>query len=881
MGWLARLRNSWSHAGDTFDEEARFHLDQRTDEYIRGGMTAEAARRAALKRFGSVALATDRTGDADRFRWVDDFRRDAGYGLRTLRRSPGFALLAILCLTLGIGANAAVFGWIEGILLRPFPLVVDQDRLFAVVSTNRGSYRDDMAWPDWLDLQRGSALVDAFIAEKITGSTLSVGDRAERTIGSVVSANYFDAIGVHPILGRGFSPGDDIGRNAHPLTVISYEMWQERFHGDPDVVGRTQVLSGLPHTIVGVAPKGFYGTFVGYAFQFWVPVSMQAQFQGGGYRLEDRGARWIEGFVRLKPGVTMDQAQAELSAIMARLERDFPETNTGRGIRLYPLWQTPFNGAASMRPTLTVALGVVLAVLLIACANVGILLLVRAFARRQEMTVRLSIGAGRGRLIRQLLTEGLILATIAGAGGFAIARWLRDALALIAPARSGITPRFAGELDWRVFAAGMVVCLGSTVLFGLVPALATSDINLADALRGASGSVDASRRAGWLRSSLVVVQVALSVVLLVGAGLVIKSFQAMRSASPGFTTDGVVTTALDLIGAGYDAGRARILQDELLRRLRAVNGVQSAAVSASTPFSYASFAMARIAVDGYDAPRDQQPTAEFNTISADYFTTLGISIVAGRAFTDADDERAARVAIVDETMAARFWRGANPVGSRVQANGQWMSVVGVARPIKMHNLLDAPSPYFYVPARQNPIRNFAFHIRTRLGAAALRPLLVAEIQTLDANIAPSELLTMREQVDRMATAQQVALPMLIVFGAIALTLAVIGLYAVMSATVAQGTRQLALRAALGAEASDLMRLVLARGMAVTAIGVAAGAACAFGTTRLMGYLLYQVSPRDPIVFAAALLVVAVSAAVTCLIPAWRATRTDPLQALRA
>jgi len=881
MGWLARLRNSWSHAGDTFDEEARFHLDQRTDEYIRGGMTAEAARRAALKRFGSVALATDRTGDADRFRWVDDFRRDAGYGLRTLRRSPGFALLAILCLTLGIGANAAVFGWIEGILLRPFPLVVDQDRLFAVVSTNRGSYRDDMAWPDWLDLQRGSALVDAFIAEKITGSTLSVGDRAERTIGSVVSANYFDAIGVHPILGRGFSPGDDIGRNAHPLTVISYEMWQERFHGDPDVVGRTQVLSGLPHTIVGVAPKGFYGTFVGYAFQFWVPVSMQAQFQGGGYRLEDRGARWIEGFVRLKPGVTMDQAQAELSAIMARLERDFPETNTGRGIRLYPLWQTPFNGAASMRPTLTVALGVVLAVLLIACANVGILLLVRAFARRQEMTVRLSIGAGRGRLIRQLLTEGLILATIAGAGGFAIARWLRDALALIAPARSGITPRFAGELDWRVFAAGMVVCLGSTVLFGLVPALATSDINLADALRGASGSVDASRRAGWLRSSLVVVQVALSVVLLVGAGLVIKSFQAMRAASPGFTTDGVVTTALDLIGAGYDAGRARILQDELLRRLRAVNGVQSAAVSASTPFSYASFAMARIAVDGYDAPRDQQPTAEFNTISADYFTTLGISIVAGRAFTDADDERAARVAIVDETMGARFWRGANPVGSRVQANGQWMSVVGVARPIKMHNLLDAPSPYFYVPARQNPIRNFAFHIRTRLGAAALRPLLVAEIQTLDANIAPSELLTMREQVDRMATAQQVALPMLIVFGAIALTLAVIGLYAVMSATVAQGTRQLALRAALGAEASDLMRLVLARGMAVTAIGVAAGAACAFGTTRLMGYLLYQVSPRDPIVFAAALLVVAVSAAVTCLIPAWRATRTDPLQALRA
>ncbi|HEY6214060.1 MAG TPA: ABC transporter permease, partial [Vicinamibacterales bacterium] len=435
MGWLRRLRNSLSNDAASFDEEARFHLDHRIDEYVRGGMTRDQAERAALKRFGSVAAAQDRTADADGFRWIEDFRRDLAYGLRMLRRSPGFSLLAVLCLTLGIGANAAVFSWIEGILLRPFPLVVDQDRLFAVVSTNRGSFRDDMSWPDWLDLQRSSTLVDAFIAEKITGTTLSVGDRAERAPGSVVSANYFDAIGVRPILGRGFVPDEDVGRNAHPVAVISYQMWQERFHGDAGVVGRTQSLGGLPHTIVGVAPKGFYGTFVGYAFQFWVPASMQAQFQGR-YALEDRSARWIEGFVRLKRGVTIDQAQAELSAVMARLEQDYPETNRGRGVMLYPLWQTPFNGATSMRPTLLVALGVVLAVLLIACANVGNLLLVRAFARQQEMTIRLSIGAGRGRLVRQLFTEGLILSAIAGAGGFAIARWLRDALAVVSPPRS-------------------------------------------------------------------------------------------------------------------------------------------------------------------------------------------------------------------------------------------------------------------------------------------------------------------------------------------------------------------------------------------------------------------------------------------------------------
>src|SRR5712691_1369609 len=390
--------------------------------------------------------------------------QDLQFGFRMLRRTPGFSLLAILCLTLGIGANAAVFSWIEGILLRPYPLVSDQDRLLAVVGTNRGSLgTNDMSWPDWLDLKRNCTLVDAFIAEKITGTTLSIGDRAERAPGSMVSANYFDAIGVHPILGRGFEPGEDTGRNAHPVTVISYQTWQDRFHGDPAIIGKTQVLNGLPHTIVGVTPKGFYGTFVGYAFQFWVPVSMQAQFDAGVYKLEDRGARWIEGWVRPKPGVTIEQAQAELTALAARLETDYPETNRGRGIRLFPLWQTPFNNAGALLPTLGIALVVVLSVLLIACANVGNLLLVRAFARQQEMTIRLSVGAGRGRLVKQLLTEGLILSVVSAAGGYVVANWLRDALALLTPPRGGILLRLPGELDWRVLALSAGTCLVSTL----------------------------------------------------------------------------------------------------------------------------------------------------------------------------------------------------------------------------------------------------------------------------------------------------------------------------------------------------------------------------------------------------------------------------------
>jgi len=291
MGAIRRLLNSLTTSDDGFNEEVRFHIDQRTERNIRNGMSPADARRDAIRRFGNAAVASERTRDANLFRWLDDLRRDTGYGLRMLTRTPGFAALSILCLMLGIGANAAVFSWIEGILLRPFPLVADENRLFAVTGIDRGTPgHTDVSWPDWLDLQRGSTLADAFIAEKITGTTLSVGDRAERVPGSMVSANYFDAIGVRPLLGRGFAPGEDTGRNAHPVTVISYQAWQDRFHGDPAIVGRTQMLNGLPHTIVGVAPQGFFGTFVGYAFQFWVPASMQPQFSGGVYKLDDRSA---------------------------------------------------------------------------------------------------------------------------------------------------------------------------------------------------------------------------------------------------------------------------------------------------------------------------------------------------------------------------------------------------------------------------------------------------------------------------------------------------------------------------------------------------------------------------------------------------------------
>src|SRR3984893_3826731 len=530
MRWRYKLLLLWrslfhrNKAELDLSEELQFHLQNQIDEYIALGMDAQEAGHAAFRSLGGVEQVKEECREARKMNLIENFVRDMRLGLRMLRRSPGFSVLAMLCLTLGIGANAAVFSWVEGILFRPYPLVSHQERLAALAGTVRGE-RDQTSWPDLLDVQRSCTLCETLFVSSITGATLSIGERAQVTTGSLVSANYFDAIGVHPILGRGFEPGEDTGRNAHPLVVISYHLWQTRFRGDPEIIGKTERLDNVVHTIIGVAPERFYGTFVGRGIEFWVPASMVEVYNGGSYKLEDRGARWAEAYVRLRPGVTRNQAQQEISAIAARLETDYPDTNRGIGITLAPVWQTPFNNAGSLLPTLEIMLAVVVFVLLIACANVGNLLLVRSFARRHEMTVRLAIGAGRGRIVKQLFTEGLILSAFGAAGGLLVAHWCRHALILLFPSRAGVAMHLPGEIDWRVLALSAGVCLLTTLLLGLVPAMQTSKIDLAGALKADSSGVVGSRGRAWVRSGLVVVQVSLSFVLLVGAGLLIQSLQ--------------------------------------------------------------------------------------------------------------------------------------------------------------------------------------------------------------------------------------------------------------------------------------------------------------------------------------------------------------------
>ena len=869
------------HPLDGVHEEIRDHIERETDDNIARGMSPADARDAALRRFGNVTLAVENTRAVWIAVWVDQLLQDVRFGLRLLRRNAGFSAIAILCLTLGIGANTAVLSWIEGVLLRPYPLVLDEDRVFVIAGTAPEATKGTgMSWPDFQDLARSATTVEALIADRITGATLGLIDqKAERAPGSLVSANYFSALGVKPVLGRGFEPGEDVGRNAHPVVVISYQLWQRRFANSPKAVGTAIRLNGVPHTIIGVAPEGFFGTFVGYQFQFWVPASMQEVFDSGGYKLEERGARWIEGFVRVSPGVTRAQAQTELSAIADRLQREYPATNRGRDLVLKPLWQSPFNPMDALVPTLTMALVVAAMLLVITCANVGNLLLLKSVARRRELTIRLAVGAGRTRLVRQLLTEAIVLSTMSGLCGLVAAYWARGALVLLFPPR-GTTPlRLPADIDWRVLALSIAIAFTATLLFGLVPAMLASKVDLVGGLKAdTSGAVGGRAPA---RAALVFVQVALSFVLLVGAGLVVESLQHMRAASPGFDADRLLVSYIDMAAAGYDTKRASVFKDRVIERIDALPGVESAAFVGGAPFAYAGGASAPVAVDGYEAPPDQTPTVDYAQIGPGYLATLGIALVAGREFTRDDDERSDPVAIVNEPMAERYWRGRDPVGWRVVVGGRSMRVVGVAKLSKYRDLMEPSRPFFYVPLRQSNALGPTLMIRTTLSPAAIVMALTSEVRALDASLTPDLPMTMREQINRMNQSTAMAVMLLTAFGGTALIMAAIGLYGVMSFNVTQNARELALRLALGANRSILLRRVLAGGLLLTGGGVVCGAVAALGLTKLLGTLLYDVNPRDPRVFSLAGATMVVAAVAACVVPAWRATRTDPVTALRA
>jgi len=806
-------------------------------------------------------------------------KEDLKYGLRVLARRPGFTLVAALTLALGIGATTAIFSVVNAVLLRPLPFA-DPDRL--VVALHDGA--NPVSPADFADWRDQSQVLSDLTAVEIWGPYLAGPDRREQMGAVRATAGLFDMLGTAPLLGRTFQAGED-RPGAAPVVVLSHGLWQRRFGGDTGIVGQRLALDGVSYEVIGVMPPEFqFPLFWAMKAEMWGPLALAD-------RTGARASRSLRVFGRLKPGVTLGQAQAEMGAIARRLAEAYPRTNAGLGVTVLPLHQKVVGG---VRPLLLVLLGAVGCVLLISCVNVANLLLVRASGRNREMAVRQALGASRLRLARQMLTESLLLSGLGGAAGLALAFWATQALTANLPAET-LPRQQAIGLDGRALAFTTLMALLTGLVFGLAPALQAGRADLNSGLKEGGRDAAGGGRARRVRSLLVVAEVALALVLLIGAGLMIRSFAQLQRVDPGFDPSNLLTMTVSVTGSQHAEGpRRAAFFGELLDRVRALPGAESASAINHLPLGGDVWGT-RFTIEGRPAPAPGEvPGATFRVTRPDYFRVMRIPLRAGRDFTEQDDERAPGVAIVNETLARLHWPGEDALGRRIklgspEADGRWLTVVGVAKDVKQAEWAAAPRAELYQPYLQAAeyLRRPAPHVSylTLVVRAAgdpmrLAPAVEREVRALDKDAPVAEVATMESVIARKMWQPRLSMFLLGSFAALAVALAAVGIYGVMSYAVAQRTHELGLRMALGAEPRRVLRLVLAQGLKLALAGVGLGLLSAYALTRVMGSLLYGVSATDPVTFAGVAVLLALVALLACYVPALRATRVDPLVALR-
>jgi macrolide transport system ATP-binding/permease protein len=812
------------------------------------------------------------------YRWEDEMIQDLRYGMRMLIKNFGFTVVAVLSLALGTGANAAIFSIINTVMLRPLPV----ERPEQVVSLNNAAENRTFAtfsYPNYKDFRDRNDVFSGLIAYRYAPLSLSYDGVNERLWGYLVTGNYFEVLGVSAALGRAIAPDDDRAPGAHPVTVVSYKCWQQRFGGRPDVVGQDVIVNGRGYEIIGVAPRGFYGTEIISAPEMWFPMAMQAQIEVGSSWLDKRGAEnlFVQG--RLKPGVRVAQAQAALNSIALELEREFPTLNEGKRITVSP----PGLIGSTMRGPVLGFVGLLMVVvglvLVLACTNLANLLLARATERRKEIAVRLALGASRLRIIRQLLTESLLLAFGGGLLGLLLASWLvKLAVAIKLPIDIPLVIDL--QIDYRVLIFTGVLSFVTGVLFGLLPALQAAKTDLVSALKDEVSF--GGRRRSWLKSGLIVFQVALSLVLLIGGGLMLRALQQAQTVKLGFNPQNAVEVSFDLRLQGYDEARGKEFQKQLLERVRALPGAQSAGIADLVPVDL-HFSRASIFIEGQPPERiANAPLAMTNRISPGYFQAMDTRLVHGRDFTDQDDEKAVRVAIINEAFARRFWPGEDPLGKRFSMNGPEsakLEVIGVAEDGKYAGLNEDPKSFVYRPVWQSFSGSTNVIVRTGSDSQQMLADVRREVQQLDPHL-PVSGSTLIGRMGLPLLPARIAASVLGSFGLLALALAAIGIYGVMSYTVSKRTHEIGIRMALGAQKTDVLRLVMGRGVMLTLIGLAIGLATALALTRLIKSLLFGVSAVDPATFVIASLILAVVALLACYLPARRATKVDPMTALR-
>ncbi len=810
--------------------------------------------------------------------------QDLRVSLRRLRKTPGFTVIAVLSLALGIGANTAIFSLVNTMFLRPLP-VAQPEQLVALNNVSLNGERNIPAFsvPNYRDLRDRNDVLSGLAAYRIAPISLSNNGVNTRLWGYLATGNYFEMLGVRPALGRFFTPADDQTPGAHPLVVITHDCWQRRFGSDPSVVGKSVLVNGHSYTIIGVAAPGFYGTEIGFKVEMWFPSMMLAQIEAGRDDLNNRDTSnfFVQG--RLKPGVSVAQAEAALKNIAAQLAREFPQNNEGLTIALSP----PGLFGAFMRGPIMGFAGVLMAVvglvLLLACTNLANLLLARATERRKEIAIRLAIGAGRARLVRQLLTENVVLAALGGALGLALAFWLVDAvMAFQPPLDIPLTTEM--HIDYRVLLFTFAVSALTGLVFGLLPALQATKLDLVPALKDEANSIAGwGYRRSWLRSGLVVLQVALSLVLLICAGLVLRGLQNAQRLSPGMVTQNAVELSFDLGLQGYDGPRIRQFKEQIMARVRALPGVQAVGLTDFIPLSM-NINNDGVHVEGQPEQKGGNvPMAMTSRATPGFIQALGTPLLQGRDFTAQEAEAKQRVAIINETFARRFWPGQSPLGKRFSfesAAGPWVEVVGLIQDGKYFSLSEAPESFVYVNLRPDRGSFLTLVARGAGDSQALLAALRREVQQLDGNLPVYNMKTLTEHMALPLFPARVAAALLGAFGLLALLLAAIGIFGVMSYAVTQRTRELGIRIALGASAANVFKLVVGHGLTLTGIGLAIGLLVAVAGTRLMSGLLYGVNALDLATFAGVSVLLGAVALLACYFPARRAMRVDPMIALR-
>jgi predicted permease len=874
VSWTSRLKNLFrpNQLDGDVDEELRFHLEARVKDNVAAGMTPEQARQDAIRRFGGQLLTKDKTRDADILVWLNTLGQDVRYAIRNLRNNAGVTAAAALSLALGIGANTAIFSALHAIVLRPLPYK-DPARLARLWMDNRrlNLHEDLTSYPNYEDWKKNRSFVD--IAGFVPTDTILTGlEEPARVPDAVVTFNLFSVLGVPPVMGRAFAEEEQQPDRSN-VVILSNGLWRRQFGSDPHVLGKMLELDGKPCQIVGVMPAEF--VFPSKETQLWKPITITPA------RRASRGSYFLSVVGRLNPGVTMEQARAEMTGIGAQLEAQYPDFNKGYGVWVVPLLDQV---VGSMRQVLFVLLGAVAFVLLIACVNVANLLLGRGVVRGREIAVRAALGAGRARLVRQLLTESAVLSMLAGGMGLAIAFWGIRGLVLLAPKD---LPRLNEvSIDAPVLAFTLLVSLVAGVFFGMAPALRISRVDLNETLREGGRSQSGGKPERFVRSGLTIAEVALSMILLTGAGLMIRSLLSLQSIHPGFQTDNVLTWRIAPSRTKYPAGPAVAgFYSDMLQRLQSIPGVQGAAAVtdvflSSTPNS------GGFTVEGHPSPPpEQQIEATVDSASPNYFRVMGVPLMRGKFFDGNESRETPPVMIINETMAKRFWPGEDPVGKRFKfgdanSNDPWRTIVGVVGDMRRQGMEKPARCETFAAMAQRPARGMTVVIHATSDPAKVVGMVRDTVRAMDKSAVLFERSTIADQIGDSLSQRRFETILLSLFSVLALILATVGIYGVVFQSVSQRINEIGIRVALGASKGSLLRMIVGETLLLVSLGAIVGGFAAFSLSRALSSFLYSITAADPLTYLAVAVLLALAAGLASVIPALRATSIDPLNALR-